>query len=123
MNLWLALAAALAALTTLIHVMLGGREVAAPLLAGDRLHPVPKFTLYYCWHLATIVLAALALAFALAAIGQASRDLAVFSTVGAGLFGVWSLVMVGLFRLRIAHFPQWALFAPIALCGALGLWS
>lgn len=122
MNVWLALAAALAALTTLIHAILGGREIAAPLLAAERLHAVPKFTLYYCWHLVTIVLAALALAFALVATDRGSRDLALFATAGATLFGLWSLAMIGLFRLRIAHFPQWALFAAIAASGAAGLW-
>ena len=123
MNLWLALAAALAAATTLIHAVLGGRHVAAPLLAAERLHAVSKFTMYYCWHLMTIVLAALALAFGLAATGHGSCDLALFATAGAALFCLWSLGMIGLFRLRIAHFPQWALFAVITLSGAIGLWS
>ncbi|CAN7407291.1 hypothetical protein LJR090_003228 [Bosea sp. LjRoot90] len=123
MNIWLALAAALAAATTLIHFILGGRHVAAPLLATERLHAVPKFTMYYCWHLVTIVLAALALAFGLAATGQGSRDLALFATAGAALFCLWSLAMVALFRLRIAHFPQWALFAATAVSGAIGLWQ
>jgi hypothetical protein len=122
MNAWLALAALLAAATTLIHAILGGREIATPLLAAERLHAVPKFTLYYCWHLVTIVLAALALAFGLVAIGLGSRDLALFATVGAALFCLWSLGMVGLFRLRIAQFPQWALFAAIAISGTIGLW-
>lgn len=122
MNIWLALAAALAAATTLIHAILGGREIAAPLLAAERLHAVPKYTLYYCWHLVTIVLAALALAFALVATDQGSRDLALFATLGAALFGLWSLAMIGLFGLRIAYFPQWALFAAIAASGAAGLW-
>lgn len=123
MNIWLALAAALAAATTLIHFVLGGRHVAAPLLATERLHAVPKFTMYYCWHLVTIVLAALALAFGLAASGRASRDLALFATVGAALFCLWSLGIIGLFHLRIAHFPQWALFAAITLSGTIGLWQ
>lgn len=122
MNLWLVAAAAIAAATTLIHAFLGGQHVARPLLAAEKLRSEPKFTMYYCWHMATIVLAALALAFALAAAGQASRDLAVFATVGAGLFALWNLAMIALFRLRPAHFPQWALFAPMATCGALGLW-
>lgn len=122
MNTWLVLAAALAAATTLIHAVLGGRHVAAPLLAAERLHAVPKFTLYYCWHLVTIMLAAQALAFGLAATGQGSRDLALFATGGAALFCLWGLGMIGLFRLRIAHFPQWVLFAAIAMSGALGLW-
>lgn len=123
MNAWLALAAVLAAATTLIHLVLGGRHVAAPLLAVERLHAVPKFTMYYCWHLVTIVLAALALAFGLVATGQGSRDLAIFATGGAALFCLWGLGMIGLFHLRIAHFPQWALFAAIAVSGAVGLWQ
>ena len=123
MNIWLVLAAALAAVTTLIHAVLGGRHVAAPLLAAERLHAVPKFTLYYCWHLVTIMLAAQALAFGLAATGQGSRDLALFATGGAALFCLWGLGMIGLFRLRIAHFPQWALFAAITASGMVGLWQ
>jgi len=122
MNLWLATAAAIAAATTLIHALLGGSEIARPLLVAEGLRRVPKYTMYYCWHLVTIVLVGLALAFALAAIGHASRDLAAFATAGAGLFALWSLGMIGLFRLRLAHFPQWALFVPMAVCGALGLW-
>ena len=122
MNAWLALATLLAAATTLIHAILGGREIATPLLAAERLHAVPKFTLYYCWHLVTIILAGQALAFTLAASRHASRDLAIFATAGAGLFAAWSLGMIGGFRLRPAHFPQWALFTPMTACGALGLW-
>jgi hypothetical protein len=121
-NTWLALAAALSAATTLIHVILGGRHVATPLLATDRLHPVPKFTMYYCWHLVTLMLAALALAFGLVATGLGSRDLALFATSGAALFCLWSLGMIGLFRLQLAYFPQWALFAAIAISGTIGLW-
>ncbi len=123
MNLWLALAAVLAAITTLIHVILGGRYVATPLLATERLHAVPKFTMYYCWHLVTIVLAALALAFGLVATGRGSRDLALFATAGAALFCLWNLGMIGLFRLRIARFPQWLLFATITVSGMIGLWQ
>ena len=123
MNLWLALAAVLAAITTLIHVILGGRYVTTPLLATERLHAVPKFTMYYCWHLVTIVLAALALAFGLVATGRGSRDLALFATAGAALFCLGSLGMIGLFRLRIAHFPQWLLFATITVSGMIGLWQ
>ncbi|HEV7339644.1 MAG TPA: hypothetical protein VGO06_26995 [Bosea sp. (in: a-proteobacteria)] len=122
MNLWLAAAAIIALVTTVVHAWLGGREIARPLLDAERLRNVPKYTMYYCWHLVTIILAGQALAFALAASGQGSRDLAVFATAGAGLFALWSLCMIGGLRLRLAHFPQWALFAPMAACGALGLW-
>ena len=66
-------------------------------------------------------LAALALAFGVVATGLGSRDLAIFATGGAALFCLWGLGMIGLFRLRIAHFPQWALFAAIAISGVIGL--
>ena len=122
MNLWLAAAAIIALVTTVVHAWLGDREIAGPLLAAERLRNVPKYTMYYCWHLVTIILAGQALAFALAASGHGSRDLAIFATVGAGLFALWSLGMIGGLRLRLAHFPQWALFAPMAAYGALGLW-
>lgn len=122
MSLWLTAATIIALATTLIHAWLGGREIAGPLLAAERLRNVPKYTMYYCWHLVTIILAGQALAFGLAACGQASRDLAIFATAGAGLFALWSLGMIGSFRLSPTHFPQWALFIPMAACGALGLW-
>lgn len=122
MNGWFLAAAAIAVLTCVIHVWLGGREVAQPLLASGGLGKVPKFTNYYCWHLVTIVLAGLALAFSLVAWHAGSRDLGAFATGCAGLFALWSLAMIRHFRLRPAHFPQWALFIPMAACGALGLW-
>lgn len=121
MSVWFLAAAVIAALTCLAHVWLGGRETARPLLEAGELGSVPKFTSYYCWHLVTIILAGLALAFALVAVGDGSRDLGVFATGCTALFGIWSVVMIQRFGLKPMHFPQWVLFAPIAVCGALGL--
>lgn len=121
MNWLLAAAAAVSVLTCLIHLVLGGREIARPLLAADGLRRVPKYTAYYCWHLVTITLAGLALAFAVAARPDGSRDLALFATGGAALFAAWSLGMIARFRLRPWHFPQWALFLPITALGLAGL--
>ncbi|WP_172448587.1 hypothetical protein [Caulobacter mirabilis] len=121
MNGWFLAATAIAALTCVIHATLGGRETARPLLASD-LGKVAKYTNYYCWHLVTIVLAGLALAFGLVATGEGSRDLGLFAVLCAALFAAWSLIMIARFRLKPGHFPQWALFLPIAVCGGLGLW-
>jgi hypothetical protein len=121
MNPFLAAAAAASLLTCLVHLVLGGREVARPLLATEGLRRIPKFTAYYCWHLVTITLSGLALAFALAARPDGSRELALFATGGAALFAVWSLGMVARFRLRPWHFPQWALFLPITALGLAGV--
>ncbi|WP_439499632.1 hypothetical protein [Bosea sp. (in: a-proteobacteria)] len=123
MNGWFLAAALIAMLTCLIHAWLGGREVARPLLAANGLGKVAKFTAYYCWHLVTIVLAGLGLAFFLGASGSGSRELGAFATGCAALFCLWSLALIARFGLKPLHFPQWVLFAPMALCGAAGLWA
>lgn len=120
MNLWLIAASALSALTGFIHLVLGGTEIARPLLAAKGLGHVPKYTMYYCWHLVTIQIAALAAAYAAAAWGG-GRELAIAATLLAALFACWSLLMIALFRLRFMHFPQWLLFLFIAAAGIAGL--
>lgn len=55
MNKPLRLAVLLAAGTAAIHVLAGGDDVAAPLLA-TALDPTLKFTLYAVWHMATLSL-------------------------------------------------------------------
>ena len=112
MNYWFVTAAAMSIFTMLVHAFAGGREVAKPLLAARDLKKVPKYTAYYCWHLVTITLAAIALAFWLAAQDENARSLAIFATFGAAAFAGWSLVMISVFKLRLWHFPQWSLFIP-----------
>ncbi|MDJ1158131.1 hypothetical protein QNA08_07790 [Chelatococcus sp. SYSU_G07232] len=116
---WLAAAALLSAATALIHTFLGGREIAVPLLAARDLAPVPKLTAYYCWHMVTLLLFAMAVGFALAAAGR-GEGLATGLTILAALFALLSLGLVVGYRVNPWHMPQWALFLPIALCGALG---
>ena len=115
----LAGAAALSALTTLIHVFLGGPESARPLLASE-LRRVPKFTNYYCWHLVTITLAAMAFGFAVAAIAPGAEISAITWTLVAAAFAIWSVALFIWKRMHPLALPQWALFAPIA---ALGFWG
>ena len=50
-------AALLGGLTTLIHLLGGGQDVATPLLAAP-LEPSLKFTLYAVWHMASLALLA-----------------------------------------------------------------
>lgn len=121
MNAYLLVAAAISAVTCLIHVVVGGRYVARPLLDEPALRRAPKLTFYYCWHLVTLLLAGMALAFAMAAQPMGSRELAWFATVGAGLCGAGSLVMAVRFGRRLWHFPQWMLFLPIVVLGSAGL--
>jgi hypothetical protein len=119
MNVSFLSAAAASLLTCVVHVWLGGRDIARPLLDSP-LPIVPKWTMYYCWHIVSFVLAAMAAGFAIAALDPARRDLALAATVAAsGCLGL-NLSLIawrGPWR-----FPQWALFLPIALLGARGLW-
>lgn len=119
MNMWFAAAAVLAVLTCGIHVVLGGREAARPLLIASNLDLGAKYTNYYCWHLVTIVIGALAFAYGYSA-WTAEPGLALFATAMAFLFAAWSLGMIALFRLRPFQFGQWALFLPMAALGLVG---
>lgn len=121
MNAFLLAAALLAAATTLIHLVLGGREIARPLLRAPDFPNVPRYTLYYCWHLVSITLAGMALAFLFAALPGGSRLLGWFGTIGAAMFALLCLVINRRFRRRAWHHPQWALFLPIAAIGLAGL--
>ncbi|MGL4438447.1 MAG: hypothetical protein ACRCUE_04190 [Bosea sp. (in: a-proteobacteria)] len=123
MNLLLLAASGISIAICLLHVTLGGREAVRPLLQAPSLESIPRFTNYYCWHLVTLVIGSLAVAFGLGAIGRASADLVAAAVVVSGLFSVWSVVMVVWHQLRPLDFPQWALFASLAVLGAFGLWS
>ena len=120
MNIWLASAALLCAVTSIVHILLGERDVVRPLLA-QQLDEELKFTLFLCWHITTIVLVGMSIALGLAAFGLASRDLAWFASIASLLFAVLNVGVVLRFRLRPAQFPQWVVFVPIALLGFAGL--
>lgn len=121
MNAYFVGAAITSALVCGLHLFLGGPQIAGPLLRSE-MRSVPKYTNYYCWHLVTIVLAAMPIGFAIAATHAPSRELAVLMTGLAAAFSAWSLGLVLWKKQSLLLMPQWALFAPVALLGALGLW-
>lgn len=120
MNSWLVAAAVAAFLTFLIHTLVGGREIAAPLLAARGLAHIPRLTAYYCWHMVTILLLAMALTLAWAA-WQANPPLVVLMSLLAFAFAALSLFLVLRFRVRPWYLPQWSLFLVIGAFAALGL--
>lgn len=121
MNIFFGIAAALSASVCVAHIVAGGRFYVRPLLAATGLHPVPRFVHYYCWHLVTMVLAAMAVGFGRAAIDPGAADVALLLTVLSSSFSAWSLALVLWKRQRLLQMPQWALFAPVAIFGILGL--
>ena len=121
MNYWFIAAAVMSAFTGLLHLFVGGPETVPALLAVKDLRKMSKFTTYYCWHLVSITLFGIAIAFFIAARDATETTLAVFATTGAGMFAAWSLTMIAIFRLKKWHFPQWALFLPSMALGIAGL--
>ncbi|WP_029029306.1 hypothetical protein [Salinarimonas rosea] len=119
--LLLSLAAVSAAVTALVHLLAGGAHIARPLLRGDGLHPAVRDTHYFCWHLVTIALGGVALAYALAAGGRASLELAVAATVFSGAAAILNVVL----GVRGGHWPwrmpQWAFFLVTTVLGTYGL--
>ena len=123
MNIWLVIASILSALVCLLHIFGGGPTTVPDLIKRSKTRgEVGRFTAYYAWHLVTIVLAAQALAFWMAAQVNGARELAMFATYGALIFAVWSLAMIAIFRLKPMHYPQWLLFLPIGFIGLAGLY-
>jgi hypothetical protein len=122
MNNWFLVATVTSGIAFLTHTFVGGKFVAAPLLAVENMGKVSKYTNYYCWHIVTIVLAAQTLAFWLVAQSPNENLLAMFATGGAIAFLVWNLVMIFQFKLRLMKFPQWFLFLPTSLLGLAGLY-
>lgn len=120
MDPWWTIAAGLTLLTAGVHTFAGEVWIARPLLAASDLRRVPKLTAFYCWHMVTILLFAMAAGFARAASVAEAHELGVACTALAGAFAVWNIALVAGSRISPVLMPQWALFLPILVFGALG---
>jgi hypothetical protein len=120
MDPWWVAAAALALLTAAVHTFLGGREIATPLLEARDLQTVPKLTSYYCWHLVTITLFAMAAGYGWAASSGEAREVAWGCTALAGLFAALAPLIALRSGVSVRVLPQWLLFLPMALLGLMG---
>lgn len=119
MNIIFLVAAALSVAVCLIHTFAGGRTIAVPLLKSD-LHPVPKYVTYYCWHIVTIVLAAIAVMYAFAGMRADSLDLGWVATALVAAFCLLGLAVPPLKKQKYSQMPQGWLFLPIAILGITG---
>lgn len=122
MNTPLVIAGVLALAVCLLHLIFGGRDIVRPFLAADHLPSVPRYTMYFCWHLVTLSIAGMGAAFLVAARPGGAESLAWFATVGAASFALLSFAMNARLRLSFAQHPQGFLFVPVAAFGAAGLW-
>lgn len=124
MNIGLLVAGMLSLAVCLIHLFLGGKEIARPLLDTTALKPIPKYTNYYCWHLVSLTIAGMGVMFLVAAWWPSAVELAWAGMIMSALFSLWN---IGLYfgvrrQLRAWHdMPQWLLFAPIAVVAYIGI--
>ncbi|MEL6505893.1 MAG: hypothetical protein AAFQ10_15730 [Pseudomonadota bacterium] len=117
--LWLWVAAGLSLFTFALHSFATRHDIVQPLLEAD-LHRVSKYTHYYCWHMVTITLFAMAAFYAVAAQFPSAWELAAVSTGLAMAFALWSIALVVWKRQKMFELPQWTLFIVISAAGAMG---
>ncbi|MBI1364893.1 MAG: hypothetical protein GC153_02920 [Alphaproteobacteria bacterium] len=117
---WFLAAGALALVGLGVHVFVGGKDVARPLLAAD-LTPVAKYMNYACWHGVSIMLLAMSGSFFVAAKKPAAIDVAIQMTVLSGVFGLWVFILALWKRQPLFAMRQWIFFLLIAAIGLAGL--
>jgi hypothetical protein len=115
-------AAALAcSITFAVHTFIGGARVARPLLADRSLPRASKWLSYYCWHIVTVLLAAMALGYAYAAWSGNGRDLVAAQTALSAALSILSAGVAFKADINPLRFPSTTLFAVTACLGAAGL--
>lgn len=119
-NVWFAVAGAASAVTLVIHVILGGKYIARPLLKSADMSQTAKFTNYFCWHLVTIFIGVMAFSF-LAAAMRGEYALGLTMTFAAMLSALLNAGIVLVNKQSFKLMPQWLLFLVIAILGGLGV--
>ncbi|MBW8734266.1 MAG: hypothetical protein JF571_08180 [Asticcacaulis sp.] len=101
-----------------VHVFIGGKYVARPLLADRRLPPASKWLNYYCWHLVSLMLAFFSLFLAYSGFNRPNIFILgglVAFFAGCGGLSVYAANKGGISPLR---FPSTTLFFVCAVCVA-----
>ena len=114
-------AAVASAITFAVHTFIGGRVVARPLLADRSLPEAAKWLAYYCWHITTVLLAAMAAAYGWAAESGEARDLVIVITSVAAVLSILSAGVAMKGSIHPLRFPSTSLFALTACLAAAGL--
>lgn len=112
-------AGAFAALWFAVHFIVGGRQIARPLVKAQALKPVVRHTQYLCWHFTTVAIAGMAIFFGIAAVTGTIAFATSATLLAAGFFvvGVGLVMSLGESHARL---PQGWLFLPVAALGVVG---
>ena len=120
MNILFLSGAGLAFLICLIHVFLGGAQIARPLLAAPNLNAVAKYTSYYCWHVVTAELALIGVFFAIAGLKPEMMALAWAAGALSASFVLLGVIGNPLMKLKFSNHPQWSFFVPLVALSVAG---
>ena len=105
------------AVTFVVHTFVGGRFVARPLLADRSLPRASKWLNYYCWHVTTVLIGAMTMAFAwMAFTGLVAALAAVLASIAAANAALSAGVAVRA-RIHPLRFPSTTLFAAVSALG------
>jgi len=117
-DLILLAASLLMAAAFFVHVFVGGKYVARPLLADKRLPPPAKWLSYYCWHLVSLMLVFFAVYLAYGSLNR--PNIFVLSWLCAFFAGCCGLSVFAANKGGISplRFPSTALFFVSAVCVA-----
>lgn len=127
MNRPLLTASAVAAFTTVIHIIAGGASIASP-LGNSSLAAEPRLVMLAVWHMASVTLALSAVALFLSALPRFHQQ-GHYLTVFIGLlwvgFGL-CFIAVGLTSTEgdlLGNLAQWTLLVPTGLLALWGAWG
>jgi hypothetical protein len=116
-----ALAGLFSAITFFVHLLVGGIYVVRPLLAVKGLSPASRWLNYYCWHIVTLYLAAMATVFGLAAMRMIHADAVILIVILDFLFAFLCVAVAIRGGVSPWRFPASWLFLVVALSGLWGL--
>jgi hypothetical protein len=122
MNIGFAVAAGIGALALLLHVFVGGLRIVRPLLAAD-FAPFAKWLSYFCFHLVSLTIVAMAAGFGWAAVDFHARPVAAVLTALAFLAALLMVYVAIRGRMSIVKAPPFWLYFSIAVAGFWGLYG
>ena len=114
-------ASTMSGLTFLAHIFIGGPKNATPIFSIENLPNDPKWTVYFSWHSASVLLLFMALGYAWAAYSGEGKSLVVFLTALSATLCVVAGITAYFGGIQIWNFPPSMLFAVITVLGGLAV--
>lgn len=120
MNAYLVSAAGLSLIIACIHTFAGSRTDVAPLLRSDMPEPA-KSTLFYCWHLVTIVLFVMTMLFLWGGVAPQETAPVYIALILSAAFSIWGFVITRMRkRSPFIELPQGLMFLLLTGVGGWG---